>query len=238
MGGPYQTALDRLAAPVRAAIDEGLAHGGPVVFDADGTLWRGDVGEDFLRYAAATGLLPGARERVYEHYEALLAKDHATAYAWTVQVMAGLEEATLVPLCRRFFAERFAGRLFPWVRPLFERLAAQRREVWICSASPRWPVEAGAASLGVGADRVIAVDCELEDGRLTGKVKQPVTCGAGKVVWLERKGVKAALAFGNGELDVDMLATAHRAVVVGTPDGPDNQLVRGAKTRGWPVLRC
>ena len=25
--------------------------GQSVVFDADGTLWRGDVGEDFLRYA-------------------------------------------------------------------------------------------------------------------------------------------------------------------------------------------
>lgn len=232
------SALQRLPAQVLAAIDQGLAHGGPVVFDADGTLWRGDVGEDFLRYAAATGLLPGARERVYEHYEALLARDHAAAYAWTVQVMAGLEEARLAPLCQRFFAERFAGRLFPWVRPLFARLEAQRREVWICSASPRWPVEAGAASLGVPPARVLAVDCELDAGRLTARVKQPVTCGAGKVTWLERKGVKAALAFGNGDLDVDMLAAAHRAVVVGTPDGPDNQLVRGAKSRGWPVLRC
>lgn len=223
---------------MRETVDAGLADGGPVVFDADGTLWRGDVGEDFLRYAAATGLLPGARERVYEHYEALLAKDHATAYGWTVEVMAGLEEAKLAALCARFFAERFLGRLFPWVRPLFARLEALGREVWICSASPRWPVEPGAASLGVPASRVIAVDCELDEGRLTGRVKLPVTCGAGKVTWLERKGVKAALAFGNGDLDVDMLAAARRAVVVGTPDGPDNQLVRGAKSRGWPVLRC
>ena len=68
-------------------------------------------------------------------------------------------------------------------------------------------------------------------------MKQPVPCGEGKVHGLKQKGVRPALAFGNGDLDLPMLAWAERAVVLAPPAG-DNALTRAAAERGWPVQRC
>lgn len=64
---------------------------------------------------------------------------------------------------------------------------------------------------------------------------QPVPVGPGKVTWLERAGVKPALAVGNGDFDVDMLAFSARALVISPPDA-ENALVRHARAHGWPIL--
>jgi phosphoserine phosphatase len=231
--------LDRLPVPVQQALAPFLADDSPraAVFDADGTLWRGDVGEDFLRFLASTGVLPGGGAGAFARYEALHHERPVDAYAWAVEVMAGLPEDHLRSLCHDFFARRFLGRVYPWVRALFEVLHQRGVSVWICSASPRWIVEAGGQALGVPLERVIGVDAELEGGRLTAQVKRPVTAGPGKVTWLERHGLAWGFAAGNGELDVDMLERAPHRLVVATFDGPENALVRRARQDGWPILK-
>ncbi|MFT3709274.1 MAG: haloacid dehalogenase-like hydrolase [Archangium sp.] len=210
-------------------------RGRNVVFDADGTLWRGDVGEDFLRYATHGRLLPGPHD--YAQYEEHLARSAAYAYGWCVEILAGMNEASLQAHCDQFFAERFAGRVFPFVRPMLEKLRQAGCTPWICSASPRWAVLPGARALGIDEAHVIGVTCAAENGVLSGVVDQPVPVGPGKVTWLERRGVKPALAVGNGDFDVDMLAAADRALVIAPPDS-DNGLVSRAKERGWPILRA
>lgn len=233
---------DFLHPTVRALVDETVrtaTSNRTVAFDADGTLWRGDIGEELLRYLAREDLLPHHRGRrgVYEEYERRVHRDPADAYAWAVEVMEGMEEAELEALCRDFFHRRFEGRLFPYVRALLDQLQAARFEIYLVSASPLWPVVAGARALGLRAEQVIAVDCAREDGRLSRPVVQPVPCGEGKVAWLRRRGVRPALAFGNGDLDLPMLAFAERAVVLAPPSG-DNALTRAAQERGWPLQRC
>lgn len=230
-----------LPAPVQQVIDALVAEGGqgrPVVFDADGTLWRGDVGEDLLRLLGQRRLLGAQSDRAFARYEQLLERDHAAAYAWCVEVLAGFDEVALQRVCDDFFAERYAGRIFRFVRPLLARLTQAGFTPWICSASPRWAVLPGARALGVEAARVIGVTCGVEHGALSGRVDLPVTCGPGKVTWLQRHGVAPVLAFGNGDLDVNMLEASARAVVVAPLDGPDNSLVAEAKRRGWPILRA
>lgn len=205
--------------------------GAPVVFDADGTLWRGDVGEDFLRFALHRQLFAGS----YAHYETLLAESAPRAYAFAVEVMRGLPEVELQQHCDAFFHERFRGRVFSFVRPLLAKLRAQNCPVWICSASPRWAVLPGAAHLGIAPENVIGVTCALEGGRLTGVVEQPVPVGPGKVTWLKRHQLAPALGVGNGDFDLDMLAFSKRALVISPPDS-ENQLVREGRARGWPIL--
>lgn len=217
------------------ALLESVEQGSAVVFDADGTLWRGDVGEDLLRALAHDGVVP---RDAYARYDAHLEVDPLRAYAFAVEVMAGLEEARVVALAKAFFAQRYAGRVLPVMRAMVAQLGAAGCEVWVCSASPVWAVVPGAEALGVPAERVIGVHCALEAGRLTREVSRPVSAGAGKVAWLDRLlGRRAALAVGNGELDLDMLAWAERALVIGTLDGPDNRLVHQATARQWAVLR-
>lgn len=203
----------------------------PVVFDADGTLWRGDVGEDFLRYGLANGLFQGS----YARYEALHAESPPRAYAYCVEVLAGCSEDEVRAEATRFFDRRYAGRVYPYVRPLLARLKAAGHPVWICSASPRLTVLPGAAHLGIPDSQVIGVTCSLSGGVLSGVVDAPVPAGPGKVTWLKRHGVQAALAVGNGDLDLDMLAEANLAVAV-TPRDSTNGLVLAARSRDWPVL--
>ena len=222
-----------LPPPVARLIDTVIAQhaGQSVVFDADGTLWRGDVGEDFLRYAIHSGLF----EASYEKYERLLTQSSASAYAYCVEVMRDQPEEALARRCAAFFAERYSGRVFGFVRPLLERLAAAGCPVWICSASPRWIVVPGALALGIPASQVIGVTCEVRAGKLVGEVEQPVPVGPGKVTWLERAKLTPALAVGNGDFDLDMLAFAKHALVISPPDS-HNHLVLEARARGWPIL--
>jgi phosphatidylglycerophosphatase C len=226
------------AALVRALIAQ-RPSGGAVAFDADGTLWRGDVGEELLRHLAAEQLLPRRRGRggVFDEYERRVAEDPADAYAFAVRVMADLPEAQLEELCAQFFARRFRGRVFRYVGALLAALSDAGFEPWVVSASPVWPVRAGAKTWGLPPERVIGVECERAQGRLTERVLLPIPCGEGKVRRLEERGVRPVLAVGNGELDLPMLAYAERAMVV-APPGEDNLLVQAARTRGWPVHRC
>jgi len=207
--------------------------GAPVVFDADGTLWRGDVGEDFLRFALHRRLFAGS----YAQYEALLAESAPRAYAFAVEVMRGVPEAELQQHCDTFFHERFRGRVFSFVRPLLAKLRENGCTVWVCSASQRWAVLPGAAHLGVAAENVIGVSCALEGGRLSGVVEEPVPVGPGKVTWLKRRQVAPALGVGNGDFDLDMLAFSKRALVISPPDS-QNHLVREGRARGWPILNA
>jgi len=211
--------------------------GRPVCFDADGTLWRGDVGEDLLRFLAANDRLPlhqGERD-VYARYEQLHEVDPAAAYAFAVEVMAGLEEAVLSGWCADFYAQRFAGRLFPFARPLLQAFAAAGYVPWIVSASPRWAVEAGARALGVA--QVIAVDTALQAGALTTAVVRPVPAGEGKVFQLKQRGLTPVFAAGNGALDLPMLELASHRLVIAPWDDPGNALVQAALARKWPVQR-
>lgn len=187
---------------------EVLLTPGVTVFDADGTLWQGDVGDELVRDLGR-----------FEEYERLVRRDPIAGYTWAAELLEGLDERALLERCERLFARQ---RIFDFVRPVLSRLG----DVYIVSASPRVAVLPGAKALGIPDDRVIAVTRE-----------RPIPCGDGKVHHLEARGLKPALAFGNGDLDEPMLRYARAAVVV-APPGIDNALVVAAKRNGWPVLRA
>jgi phosphatidylglycerophosphatase C len=233
--------LQALAPDVRRTVEAVLerpGEGRPIAFDADGTLWRGDVGEELLRYLCSHQLLPQrSGDGVYEEYERKVERDPADAYAFAVEVMAGFDEGRLNALCADVFARRFLGRLFPFTRPLLAAVSARGYAPWIVSASPSWIIAAGAAALGVPTAQVIAVHAEVEDRRLTRHVHRPIPCGEGKVALLKGRGLAPVLAFGNGELDQPMLEYASAAVVVAPHGEGGNGLVRAAVQRRWPVQR-
>src|SRR5262245_42735214 len=100
MNAPRLPADLPLSPDARAVVDQVLAAARPgqaVAFDADGTLWRNDVGEDLLRALIAEDRLPRhpGRRDLYEEYEARVARDPASGYAFAAEVMEGWEEAAL-----------------------------------------------------------------------------------------------------------------------------------------------
>ncbi|MEK6554047.1 MAG: haloacid dehalogenase, partial [Bdellovibrionota bacterium] len=71
---------------VRAALKAGAA---PVAaFDADGTLWKCDMGENFFQYKIDKKLVPFPADP-WAHYEMLKKRSHPEAYLWLAQILEG-----------------------------------------------------------------------------------------------------------------------------------------------------
>jgi HAD superfamily phosphoserine phosphatase-like hydrolase len=207
------------------------------VFDADGTLWYEDIGEAFARWLVEGDLLKMVHKRSFwDDYERRVAESRIEGYTWVVQVMAGLPEADLQRWARQLAAAWPNYR--PAMKTLIAGLQQEGFETWICSASNRWIVHATAPYVGIPEDRVLGIETQVVDGLLTTKPVYPRPCNQGKVDAIQKHiGVKPVFAFGDSMGDFEMLAYAEQPLVVGRRDHKDNELVRQAPGRGWPVHR-
>jgi phosphoserine phosphatase len=222
---------------MEAAIRAGEGLGEVAVFDADGTLWADDVGEDMFRWLLAQGrLLGGAPGRdLWAEYEAKCKASPYDGYGWLGACLAGLEERELEALAAGFYAEHYARKVFPAQRALVEALHEAGWEVWIVSGSPRWMVVPGALDLGIPRERVVGVEVAVEGGVLTDRVLEPVTCHQGKVEAIgQRIGKRPRLAAGNAMTDHEMLCLASDVVLTVNP-GP--ALTARAGEAGWVIER-
>lgn len=233
--------MGTLEPEVQALVDQVVALGprATAAFDADGTIWSGDLGEEFLADLAQRRLLldppPGD---TYARYEQLFATDPPRAFAFCVEVMKGLRVDEVERWSDAFFRDRFAARVFPGVRQALDRLRAAGVEVFLVSASNAITIRRAAAALGVDPSMVLAIEGAVDgQGRLTGQVLPPLTCGQGKVEAIQAKAKNSlALAFGNSVFDREMLAHAQRAVMV-APNGSEGPAVGLARSQGWSIHR-
>jgi HAD superfamily phosphoserine phosphatase-like hydrolase len=230
-----------LEPPVRERVDaaRALGPGTAAVFDADGTVWAGDLGEEVLQALQARGRLPHAPPDAFRRYEALLATDPAAAFAFCVEALREVEVSEVERAAREVFFARLAPRIFPGVRAAIRVLREAGAEVLLVSASAAATLRAVAPEIGLEASAVLAVEGVVDPcGRFTGEVVPPVTCSAGKVEAIRaRLGARRpALAFGNSLFDREMLLLAERAVLV-APRGSEGPAVGLAKASGWPIHR-
>lgn len=205
------------------------------VFDADGTLWRGDVGDLHLEYLVSSGLLgmaPGVE--VLNRYQALCAEDVDGGYAYATSVMSGLELGQVQEAAHRVWETHDAQWMQP-VTELLRSLTSLGWEAWIVSASNRWMVEIAVESLPVMPERVLGMEVQVEGGRLTEQLLPPITNGHGKVEAIrERIGVQPVLAVGNSVHDAPMLDHALLGILVsGGPEAMAADLAALAATSGW-----
>jgi phosphoserine phosphatase len=222
-----------LAGRVRALgreLPSGLA-----VFDADGTLWREDAGEAFLRHLVSLGWvkLPGGGDP-YEAYERAVDRDRAAGYAYAAQLQAGLGVDAVGAE-----AERFARA---WVPPRLIRQTLALRE--LCEQAGLVPLVASASALpivlaaaplaGIPRERCRGIEVRIHEGRFTADVVHPITYAAGKIAAAQKAG-RLALACGDSFTgDLPMLEAARVAVAVAPESG--SPLSAEALRRGWPVL--
>jgi phosphoserine phosphatase len=215
-----------------------IAAGEHAVFDADGTLWDGNVGEAFMYVLAAEGVLPATTG---DEYARLFEKSYDLAYAFATRCLAGHPEAWVQERSRAFFASAWSSRIFPEMRALLEHLALRGVLSWVASASNRWIIQAGAAELEVPAERVIGMSLEVDGGILSDRLVRPLVNGAGKAEALrQRLPQLPALAGGNSVNDLAMLRLATTDALVVSPEaGPDprtgEDLRAEAVARGWMI---
>ena len=222
-----------LAGRVRALGRE--VKGGLAVFDADGTLWREDAGEAFLRHLVSLGWvrLPDGSDP-YAAYERAVDRDRASGYAYAAQLQAGLEAERVQTEARRFAASWVPRRQVGEARALRELCESSGLVPMVVSASPLPIVTAAAPLAGFAQDRCRGIEVRIGGRRFTAEVVEPVTYGQGKVA-MARKAGRIALACGDSLAgDLAMLETAQLAVAVAPASG--SPLALEARKRGWFVL--
>ena len=242
------------------AIEEHAARepGGAIAFDGDGTLWSGDIGEDFFAALLADGRLTEvARQALAREAEAekvgtsgtaveIAHAIHAAYLAGTFpeervcEIMtwacAGWTRAELDAFAARVMnglgiAARLHGEAMRIVRWADERGIP----VFLVSASPRAIVEAAAHHVRVDLARVASATEVTEGGVVQPAVHRPIPYGPGKVARLREKlGTRSLYAaFGDNAFDVALLREAKVPVAI----RPKARLVeRAAEVPGLATL--
>lgn len=215
------------------------SSGGVIAFDADGTLWSGDVGEDTFLGAVEAGALrqealaalqrlalaydlPRRREAnaqalvLFDAYKAGQLPERevcammAWAFAgWSVEALRELVDHLVS--CAGFEGRRFdrVAQLVDWSRRLGLRTV-------IVSASPDFAVAAAAADLGFEPSDIAACAVLISDSVLQPELIGPVPYGEHKVQALEllAPGERLLAAFGDNNFDLPLLKAASVGVAV------------------------
>ncbi len=217
--------------------------GAALAFDGDGTLWQGDVGDDFFQAVVGLGrFLPAAVDAMRgvgracgiegmdagPHAGVAIARRLFDAYidqrlpedlicevvAW---ICAGWREEEVDRLARDVVGgQGFRSRCHPEVGVILEWARSSGVAAFVASASPRPVVEAAAAGLGFDRDHVLAVTPRYEGGVMLPEVVRPIPYGAGKAALLAHTLGDRVLvaAFGDNVFDVPMLEAARLPVLV------------------------
>ncbi|MCB9740805.1 MAG: haloacid dehalogenase-like hydrolase [Deltaproteobacteria bacterium] len=189
---------------VVAAIDA-VSAGEAIFADCDGTLWAGDVGDDYVRLAAARPeLFPRstAAERDVETYLRRVDHDYEGACLQSALLSQGVDRVAVFAALRSTLAAELRPRR--WLLDAMLQAADRGVKLWAVSASGRIPVDVGLDLLGV-ADRFGVIAVEVDD---RGPIA-PWSIGFGKVHACRAAGLAApAVAVGDSVWDGPMLADA------------------------------
>ncbi len=206
-------------------------------FDMDKTLIAENSGAIYMKHRYEAGEIDGlelARQGlVYLRYK-LGALDVG---AWSRTAMAGFEGQTEEDLraSAAGFLDAVVETIYPEARERIEWHRKQGHLVAIVSGSTRYVVEPIAAHLGV--EHSIFTRLEVRDGRLTGRVVEPLCFEAGKIHWLRRLVEAECIDLAKSWFYTDSITDLPLLEIVGHPvaTNPDPRLYREARRRSWPI---
>jgi phosphoserine phosphatase len=210
-----------------------------LAFDADGTLWSGDIGIDTFESLLAERAIrseagPALREEAGHAGVALYddPSDQARALYDAFQREAYAEERAFPMMawvfagyCKgevRAFAahvvERvgLASRLHAEVLPVIRWATSSGVGLYVVSASPDIVVRTAIELLDLPFADVFAMTPEWDGDRVASRIRAPVTYGAGKTLALQQGVPGSTLlgGFGDSAFDLALLRAARVAVAV------------------------
>jgi phosphoserine phosphatase len=209
---------------------------GLAVFDCDGTLWSGDVGERFFDWELRNGVFPDEtvdkmRRRYAEYKAGKVSEDDMCGEMVTLH--RGMREKDVLRISADFFEGHFVQQIFSEMRELIGLLQDSGCDVWAVSSTNEWTIREAMKHYGIPADRILAALSEVEDGVITDRLVR-VPSGAGKPKGIRKEiGRDPDVAFGNSRWDADMLRIAKYAIAV----NPNPDLEQTAHDLGWAIYR-
>jgi phosphoserine phosphatase len=214
-------------------------------FDADGTLWDCDVGENFFQYQIDQKkvTLPPSP---FEYYKKLKQKNPETAFMWLAQINKGVPYTETQSWGKSAYTSIIPNPVFDQQKKLINYLQQNDVEIFVVTASVKVAVEYGASLFGIDADHVLGVQTKIENGIITDQPLFPVTYKQGKVDALLQKteGQLPFICSGNtmGDFELLNIATQIRlAVSAASADDPiyrtEMELQSIAKKNNWLAHR-
>lgn len=239
-----QFPLDKLQ-QIQASIDTAV-QGIPspiAVFDADGTLWDADLGENFFQYQFRNRLLKGLPADPWGHYTRLHNEGkEKEAYLWLAQINAGQSLKTVRQWAHQAFVELKPPPIFEGMKSIVEQLQKLKVKIFVITASIKWAVEPGAEFLGIPKENVLGIKTKVRNDIISNEQDGPITWKDGKVdgLLLETGGRRAFFAAGNSTGDLALLKSATHLRLAHTGASKDNvtyaserQLLEIAKEQSW-----
>lgn len=180
-------------------------------FDADGTLWSTDVGEEFFEFQLKNKLIKNPLpEDPWKYYFDLKKQDPRAAYLWFAQVLKGHSVEKVREWNKDLVKSLRPFSLFEFQKQLIEFFHQNDVEVYVVTASIKWAVEAPASLYGIKASNVVGVKTSIENGIITDKQDGAVTYREGKVEGLleNTKNIYPFFVAGNTMGDYELLKSS------------------------------
>ncbi len=210
------------------------------LFDLDNTLLGGDSDHAWGDWLCERGILDGdtykaRNDAFYQDY--LAGRLNITDYLnFTLDIFGRTEMAQLDAWHREFMAECIEPIILPKALALLDKHRAAGDKLVIITATNRFVTAPIAARLGV--DTLLATECEMVDGRYTGRTTDVPCFKEGKVTrlnrWMQENGftLDGATFYSDSMNDLPLLEQVSYPVAV----DPDPKLMAEAEDRNWPIM--
>lgn len=152
-------------------------------FDADGTLWDTDFGENFFLWKIKNKVIKDLPNNAWDIYHQLKADNQQKkAYLWLAQICAGQHIDTVREWATAAMQDLGQPPIFEEQKKLIQYFQTKNIPVYIITASVKWAVEPGAGLLGIPFENVLGIETKLDsDGKVTTDQKGPISWKEGKV---------------------------------------------------------
>ncbi|MNN08240.1 Phosphoserine phosphatase [compost metagenome] len=210
------------------------------LFDLDNTLLGGDSDHAWGDYLCERGILDpiAYKTRNDEFYQDYLAgKLDLNAYLeFTLEILATTEMAQLDEWHRDFMRDCVEPIILPKALALLEKHRAAGDKLVIITATNRFITGPIAKRLGI--QTLLATECEMLDGRFSGRSTDIPCFREGKVTrlnrWLLENGysLEDSYFYSDSMNDLPLLEKVTHPVAV----DPDPNLRAEAEKRGWQVI--
>lgn len=236
------TLIEQIKTAIDHAWDKTDGHA-IAAFDADGTLWDTDMGENFFQYQIEQNQLKDLPENPWEHYLKLKSEvSPKAAYLWLAQINKGQPIKTVRGWAQDCVEKLAPLPIFAGQKEIIDYLHSKGVQVYVVTASIKWSVEPAAALYDIPHERVLGVTTKIEDGIITEFQEGPITWRQGKVdgLLLASAGIKPILASGNTPGDLALLECAsHIRLAMAASTEPaelieeEKKLAAIAKEKDW-----
>ncbi|AVO61844.1 HAD family hydrolase [Pseudomonas sp. 22526] len=210
------------------------------LFDLDNTLLGGDSDHAWGDYLCERGFLDAVtyKARNDEFYQDYLAGklDQAAYLNFCLEVLGRTEMDVLDQWHRDYMRDCVEPLMLPKAAQLLAKHKAAGDKLVIITATNRFVTAPIAERLGV--ETLIATECEMQDGRYTGRSTDVPCFREGKVTrltrWLEETGhnLEGSYFYSDSMNDLPLLDLVANPIAV----DPDPNLRALAQQRGWPVI--